>query len=75
MRLNTDNNCKTCLNSNTTLVKVKFNATYIKKVSGTDSNTTLVKVKSVCILPKTTYAINSNTTLVKVKYTRGIHGI
>ena len=32
-------------NSNTTLVKVKFPFTYIKRGDGANSNTTLVKVK------------------------------
>ena len=55
-------------NSNTTLVKVKYDTELLIAEAITDSNTTLVKVKFFTKISFRLYLFNSNTTLVKVKF-------
>ncbi len=56
------------INSNTTLVKVKFSQDGQNAYTGSYSNTTLVKVKSQLTQLETNLNEHSNTTLVKVKF-------
>ena len=56
------------LDSNTTLVKVKFRPASGLYFKHNHSNTTLVKVKYLAILKQNLIVGNSNTTLVKVKF-------
>ena len=55
------------VNSNTTLVKVKFYTGLTLQKQQENSNTTLVKVKCKKSMFMKTLESNSNTTLVKVK--------
>ena len=55
------------MNSNTTLVKVKFNKMKKNEKIKSNSNTTLVKVKSTASFATLWNLFYSNTTLVKVK--------
>ena len=59
------------LDSNTTLVKVKFDRNFNGGVIIWNSNTTLVKVKLCGRLLEKDKDTNSNTTLVKVKSSEG----
>ena len=61
-------------NSNTTLVKVKFEYKVRKIIREHDSNTTLVKVKYGLGIVTLIWLIHSNTTLVKVKLEEIING-
>ena len=70
LKLNIDDNIDNndaYINSNTTLVKVKFKSASQIGKSDINSNTTLVKVKFKSASQIGKSDINSNTTLVKVK--------